>query len=286
MGPYSGFKSPKRKIVKNRSYYLPSEDNDDTPYAYVDSSADEMDEPTPVIKKQGKKRASTTKKTQPLKKRRYTNKEEEEDYSDDNEDYNDDYTDDDRGEDDDGDDEEEVPVTKSKKKHRHRSDKKIKRHQSEIKKKSAETGEGKDSNDDGDDEDDSHHGQGLEFIKPKKMSVSMKLKQEEQKTQKTDDTEVEDPEVIVTKLNNLGTAMNSKQGASVLDLKNTDISLLTSTLKGVIDAQLPEIPGLEKEELKKFCKSKTTLKEKKRMLMNSQFFTPLGKYLSMLEIDN
>jgi len=281
MGAYSGLKVPKRKIIKNRSYYLPAEDNDDVPYAYVESS-DEMDEPTPVSKKCAKKRLSTTKSTRPVKKRRYINNEDE-DYNSD-----DDYVDKDNGYTDDDEEEEEDEVhvkTKSKKKHPHNINKKMKRQQREIKRRP-------DAADDDDDDDDDHHHhhhhqrRDLEFRKPKLMSVSMKLKQEEQKTEQAADSEEEDPGVIVKKLNNLGSVINDKQSASVLDLKNTDISLLSSTLKGVRDAQLPEIPGLDKEELKKFCMSKTSLKEKKRMLMNSQFLTPIGKYLSMLEIDN
>lgn len=276
LGPYSGLKVPKRKIIKNRSYYIPSEDNRDIPYAYMESS-DEGDEPAPdtVSNKRCKKRVSTSKRSHPVKKRRYLNDREEEDYSEDNDDYvekDNGYTDDD----DEEQEEDDVKMKiKSKKKHRHR---KIKQLQTEIRR-------GHESDEDND-IDEHHHGRGLEFVRPKKMTVSMKLKEEEQKQQKVEDSDDENPEIIVKKLNNLGSVINDKQSASVLDLKNTDISLLSSTLKGVVDAQLPEIPGLDKEELKKFCKTKTTLKEKKRMLMDSQFLTPVGKYLSLLEIDN
>ena len=279
LGPYSGLKVPKRKIVKNRSYYITSEDNDGLPYAYVESSNEMDDEPQPmpVSKKHGKKRAATAKRNPPVKKRRYN--EHEDDYSDNKDD---DHDDDDGSSVDEQEADEVVRNIKSKKKHVQR---KVKRQEKEIKKSSEIEDEG-DGDGDDDDDDDEHHGRGLEFIKPRKMSVSMKLKQEEQKAQKTEESEDENPEIIVKKLNNLGSVINDKQTASVLDLKNTDISLLSSTLKGVIDAQLPEVPGLDKEELKKFCKSRTTLKEKKRMLMNSQFLTPVGKYLSLLEIDN
>jgi len=291
-GPYSGVKVPKRRIIKDRSYYLPAEEGDDEPYAYMESS-DEMEEsiPATVNKKQGKKRKSTSKISQPVKKRRIKQHVEYSDASDDDDDDDDDDEDyeDATGEDNNKDysseDEEQVVKTKSKKKQK----KKVKRQQLQNKKRPVTDETNDDDDDDDHDDDDNgdneHHGRDLEFVKPKKMSVSMKLKQEEQKVQKAEESESEDPEIIVKKLNNLGTVIKDKQSASVLELKNTDISLITSTLKGVLDAQLPNIPDLDKEELKRFCKSKTTLKEKKRMLMNSQFLTPVGKYLSLLEID-
>ena len=282
VGPYSGLAVPKRKIVKNRSYFMPAEENDDLPYAYVDSS-DEMGEPTPisVSKKRGKKRASTSKKSHPIKKRRCINnkyKDEDDDDDDDDDDVmcrddDDEHDDDDDEEEEEGENEEEVEKSNHKKRHVHKIKKKIKSRP--VITKPNESDEENDS--------DSHV---LEFKKPKKMTVSMKLKQAEQKRQKVEESEEEEPEVVVKKLNNLGSVINDKQSASVLDLKNTDISLLSSTLKGVLDAQLPEIPGMGKEELKRFCLSKTTLKEKRRMLMDSQFLTPIGKYLSLLEIDN